>query len=144
MAIFGYILVIVALLGIYLGSGSLPVYVVGVLIGLFIFGHAFGPGAQGMTMATLSFPARIRGSGAGWGQTMVRVGSICGFYFFPLLMAALGFRLMMLVLILVPLTGLIAALTIRWRPAGVEDDAAELSLQEPADFKNNILQGSEP
>lgn len=142
MAIFGYILVIVALLGIYLGSGSLPVYVIGVLIGLFIFGHSFGPGAQGMTMATLSFPARIRGSGAGWGQTMVRVGSICGFYFFPLLMAALGFRLMMLVLILVPLTGLIAAITIRWRPAGVEDDATEISLREPANFKNNSLRGS--
>jgi MFS family permease len=135
MAIFGYSLVIIALLGIYFGGSSLPVAAVGTLIGLFIFGHAFGPGAQGMTMATLSFPARIRGSGAGWGQSMVRVGSICGFYFFPILMAALGFRLMMLVLVLVPMTGLIAALAIRWEPAGAENDVADAVPQQETGFE---------
>jgi MFS family permease len=142
MAILGYILVIAALLGIYLGGASLPVSAVGLLVGLFIFGHAFGPGAQGMTMATLSFPTRIRGIGTGWGQTMVRLGSICGFYFFPVLMAALGFRSMMLVLVLVPLTGLVAALMVHWQPAGSEADLVAPTVRP--DFKKPTLRGSKP
>lgn len=130
MAIYGYVLVITALLGLYLGGGNLPVAAQGLLVGLFIFGHAFGPGAQGMTMAALSFPTRIRGVGTGWGQTMVRLGSICGFYFFPLLMAALGFRTMMLELVLVPLIGLIAVLAVRWQPVGSDEDALQPTVRQ--------------
>jgi putative MFS transporter len=126
IAVFGYILVITALLLIYIGGPELPVTDVAFLIGLFIFGHAFGPGAQGMTMATLSFPTRIRGIGTGWGQSMVRIGSIFGFYFFPLLVAAIGFRSMMLVLVLVPLIGLVAALSIRWEAIGVDHDETDM------------------
>jgi hypothetical protein len=46
-------------------GASLPGPAIGLLASMFIFGHAFGPGAQGVTMATLPFPPRIRGIGAG-------------------------------------------------------------------------------
>ena len=117
LAIIGYTLVIVSLLAISLG-GKMPISATVILIGLFILGHSFGPGSQGMTMATLSFPTRIRGVGTGWAQAMVRVGSILGFYFFPLVVARVGLTRMLLYLALVPLTGLIAALSIRWEPVG--------------------------
>jgi len=124
LAIIGYIVVIVSLLGIYFGGVNMPVGAVALLIGLFIFGHSFGPGAEGMTMATLSFPARIRGCGTGWAQGMLRVGSILGFYFFPLVVAAAGLQRMMLFLTIVPLLGLIAAISIGWKTVDneAEDD----------------------
>lgn len=125
IAMLGYALVIAALVILYLGGPHLSLGVTALLIGMFIFGHSFGPGAQGMTMATLSYPTRIRGVGTGWGQSMVRIGSIFGFYFFPLLVAAIGFRSMMLVLVLVPLLGLLAALLVQWEPVGHDPDIAE-------------------
>ena len=129
IAIFGYAIVIASLILLYLGGPHLPIDGAAFLIGLFIFGHSFGPGAQGMTMATLSYPTSIRGVGTGWGQGMVRIGSICGFYFFPLLVAAIGFRSMMLLLAIVPLLGLLAAMLIRWEPIGHDPDITEeLSL----------------
>lgn len=125
IAIFGYVIVIIALLLLYAGGPHLSLAIAALLIGLFIFGHSFGPGAQGMTMATLSYPTRIRGVGTGWGQSMVRVGSIFGFYFFPVLVAAIGFRSMMLALVLVPLLGLLAALLVHWEPIGHDPDVTE-------------------
>lgn len=125
IAIFGYVIVIIALLLLYAGGPHLSLAIAALLIGLFIFGHSFGPGAQGMTMATLSYPTRIRGVGTGWGQSMVRVGSIFGFYFFPVLVAAIGFRSMMLALVLVPLPGLLAALLVHWEPIGHDPDVTE-------------------
>ncbi len=127
LAIGGYILVIASLIALVAFGPQLSTAAASLLLGLFIFGHSMGPGAQGMTMAALSFPTRIRGIGTGWGQAMVRVGSIGGFYFFPLLVAAVGMRGMLLLLILVPLAGLIAAVTIRWEPVG-EDIEAEGDL----------------
>lgn len=126
LAAIGYAIVIAALLAISLGGQHLPLGLVAVLIGLFIFGHSLGPGAQGMTMATLSFPTRIRGIGTGWGQAMVRVGSILGFYFFPLVVAAAGLQRMMLYLAVIPLLGLAAVLAIAWEPIGQAIDEADL------------------
>ncbi|MHB1304078.1 MAG: MFS transporter [Acidiphilium sp.] len=133
IATIGYVLVIASLLLLYAGGPHLPLSATALLIGLFIFGHAFGPGAQGMTMATLSFPTRIRGIGTGWGQGMVRVGSIVGFYFFPVLVAAIGFRSMMLALVLVPLLGLLAAILVPWEPVGHDPDATEAGLPGTGD-----------
>lgn len=128
----GYALVIISLLALWFGGESMPLVATALLLGLFVFGHSFGPGAQGMTMAALSFPTRIRGIGTGWGQGMVRVGSILGFYFFPLFVAAVGLRSMMLYLTLVPLLGLIAVLAIAWEPA-------DHDVEDPASSGNNPL-----
>lgn len=125
MAIAGYLLVLVALLALFGLHDSLSVVYRGLLVGLMILGHSFGPGAQGMTMAALSYPTRIRGVGTGWGQGMVRVGSIMGFYFFPILMASVGFYNMIGLLLLVPALGLVAALLIKWEPVDSMDGKRE-------------------
>lgn len=123
LAIIGYALVLVSLIVLWWTGDTAPVILTGLLFGLFVFGHSFGPGAQGMTMAALSYPTRIRGVGTGWGQAMVRIGSICGFYFFPLVVASLGLRGMLLALAAVPLIGLVAAMSVSWEPTtqDVED-----------------------
>jgi MFS transporter, putative metabolite transport protein len=121
-----------------LTNESIPTLLAALLIGIFIFGHSFGPGSQGMTMATLSYPTQFRGVGSGWGQTMVRVGSILGFYVFPLVLAAVGLTRTLLFLTIVPVIGLVALLLIRWEPIGQdveeipEPEAATLAAQSDA------------
>jgi predicted MFS family arabinose efflux permease len=94
------------------------------LLAGFIFGHAFGPGSQGMAMATLSYPTELRGLGTGWGQGITRVGSILGFFLFPVVLAQIGLYTTLLFLAIVPILGLVATLIIKWDPAGkdVEHD----------------------
>jgi len=122
LAITGYIIAFVCLLTIGLFKSQLSIYMQALLIGMFIFGHSFGPAAQGMSMATLSYPSSIRGLGSGWGQTMVRAGSIMGFYFFPIVLAAVGLQYTLLALSAVPAIGLITALLIKWEPIGKDVD----------------------
>ena len=130
LAFIGYCIAAASLLVVGLTSESIPTYFAALLIGTFIFGHSFGPGSQGMTMATLSYPTQFRGVGSGWGQTMVRVGSILGFYVFPLVLAAVGLANTLLFLTIVPVIGLIALLLIRWEPIG--KDIEELPESEAA------------
>jgi predicted MFS family arabinose efflux permease len=94
-------------------------------IALFIFGQSFGPGAQGMTMATLSYPTELRGLGSGWGQGTTRIGSILGFYLFPVVLSIGGIYTTFLVLTIVPVIGLIATLLIKWEPIGTDVEKEE-------------------
>jgi putative MFS transporter len=128
LAFIGYCIAAASLLVVGLTNESIPTYLAALLIGTFIFGHSFGPGSQGMTMATLSYPTQFRGVGSGWGQTMVRVGSILGFYAFPLVLAAVGLAKTLLFLTIVPVIGLIALLLIRWEPIG--QDVEEMPESE--------------
>ena len=84
-----------------------------------------------MTMATLSYPTSIRGSGTGWAQGILRVGSLLGFYFFPLVLAAVGLGKTLLILSIVPLIMLVSVLIIEWDPVGKDIDAEDFSPPNP-------------
>ena len=60
--------VLLVLIGVISGDdvSNFTALVGGLLVGLFIFCHAGGPGSQGMTLATLSYPTSLRG--VGWGS----------------------------------------------------------------------------
>jgi MFS family permease len=120
LASVGYSLIIVCTVSLAFGGESIGVWISTALVALFVFGQSFGPGAQGKTMAALSYPTRLRGTGTGWAESMSRVGSILGFYIFPLLIASLGLAGTMGWLTLIPAVGLIAVLLIRWNPLGAE------------------------
>lgn len=127
-----------AIIGCCVAAGSLillglirdhvSVYLGAALVGVFILGHSFGPGSQGKTMAALSYPTEFRGVGTGMAEASSRVGTIFGFYVFPLVLAAVGLSHTLLILAVVPLVGLIALLSIKWEPVGqdVEDVAPYL------------------
>ncbi|MFC5447552.1 MFS transporter [Paenibacillus aestuarii] len=125
LSIIGYV---VATLGlICMGTvGNSYIGISAVLLAAFIFGHAFGPGSQGMTMATLSYPTELRGLGTGFGQGITRVGSVLGFFLFPVVLAAVGLYNTLLLLAIVPFLGLVATLLIKWEPVGqdVENEEA--------------------
>lgn len=121
----GYAGVAVALLILGFGAKYLPLAAIVLLICLFQFGHGFGPGTLGMTMAGMSYPTAIRGAGVGVSQAMLRVGSIAGFYLFPLLLETTGLGATLLVLLSAPAIGLLATLFIKWEPVGRDVDAEE-------------------
>ena len=70
---------------------------------------------------------------------MSRVGSISGFYFFPLMLAALGLNATMLVLIAAPLTGLLACLIVRWEPIGQNLDAREAGRRRAGERSGGLI-----
>ena len=133
LLILGYCGVISSLLIVGAGYGRLPLAIVVPVLGVFVFFHAFGPGGQGMTMATLSFPTSIRGAGTGWAQTMTRVGSTIGFYFFPVVREYVGLGTTLLLLSIVPVLGLLTTLLVRWEPVGVDVDVEDfLAKDDPS------------
>ncbi len=113
------------------GTDGAAAYVGGLLIGLFIFFHAAGPGAQGMTLATLSYPTSLRGAGAGFAQAVLRVGSTMGLVFFPIMTDALGLTALA-VLAVAPAIGLLATVLIRWEPIGADVDAEDFEDADSA------------
>lgn len=128
MCFIGYSGVIAALavIGVF-GHGAPAIFMAVALI-VFIGFHSYGQGAAGMSMGALSYPTAIRGIGAGFTQSVIRVGSICGFYFFPLVVAAYGLYHTTLLLMLVPIAGLIVTIIIKWEPVGknVEEEESEV------------------
>lgn len=125
LAITGYTIVLGCLLLLGLVGEVAPGLVAALLVGILIFGHSFGPGAQGKTMAALSYPTEMRGIGMGFAEGMSRVGTILGFYVFPLILAVAGLSKTMLVLMVIPLTGLLALALIRWEPVGQDVETSE-------------------
>lgn len=133
LAFAGYVIVAASMLALAAVDGSGLQVLPALLIGVLIFGHSFGPGAQGKTMASLSYPTEFRGLGTGWSEAMSRVGTIAGFYLFPLVLAAVGLGQTMLYLTLVPLIGLAALLLIRWEPVGKDVETREQPRRAPGE-----------
>jgi hypothetical protein len=106
LVIVGFAGDIAALLIFGLGFGHLPVAVIFLALGAFLFFNLIGPGSQGMTMATLSYPTSIRGAGTGWAQAMNRVGTTIGFFFLALVREQVGLDTTLLLLTIVPVIGL--------------------------------------
>ncbi len=116
-------LLLLGLIGAPSGAGE--GFIVGALLGIFVFFHSYGPGAQGMTMATLSYPTHLRGTGAGFGQAVLRIGSTISLLLFPILAAALGTGVFYVVAI-APLVGLITLVLIKWEPVGYDVDVLDV------------------
>ncbi|MCL6593721.1 MAG: MFS transporter, partial [Alicyclobacillus sp.] len=132
LAIYGYLLVIASLLFAGLSNGLVPALAGAIPIAAFILGHSMGPGSQGKTMAALSYPTVLRALGTSGAEAASRVGSIMGFFFFPILMAQAGLSATLLILILCPLIGLFGALVIRWEPSGVDVEQEQIQWMSEA------------
>ncbi|MCA6106734.1 MFS transporter [Bradyrhizobium cenepequi] len=137
LIITGYCIVTVSLLLFWWTADRVSPYFSIVLIYGFILGQTLGPGSVSASLATLSYPTLLRGTGAGWAQGMVRIGTIIGLFFFPLLLAKIGLSNLMLALALVPVAGLLSLWMVKWEPvrSRSEDDVIEghmISPNEPA------------
>jgi MFS family permease len=63
---------------------NLPTWLFVVFVCTFIFGHVIGPVAQGMTSINAFFGPNERGTAAGWGYAMDKVGATIGALIGPL------------------------------------------------------------
>ena len=123
MVMLGFCIVAVSLVTFGLTYENSTPALKAVLLASVLFGHSLEPG-QDMTLATLSYPTEVRGLGSGWGQGMIRVGSIFGFFLFPLIVATAGMGMTLLYVAFVPILGLAFCLAIKWNPRD------EISVQE--------------
>lgn len=101
---------------------DLPVWMSVSVLALYLIFHGFGPAIQGMGMASISYPTEVRGVGTGWVQSMVRVGSITGFYLFPLLTTTIGLSKTFLVVAIAPLLTLVVLFLVDWDPGKYQAD----------------------
>ncbi|MBG0739142.1 MFS transporter [Paeniglutamicibacter antarcticus] len=114
-------LLILALLGI--PTGALIILAV-LMLAMFIFFQAFGPGAQLMAYATLSYPTSLRGVGVGFNQAVLRAFSIVSLIAFPVLAASIGTNVFWIIA-LAPLLGALSVAVVKWDPTGKDVDAEE-------------------
>ena len=119
------VIALLVILGLF--TQSMPTFVAAGLLGLFIASYQGGVGQGGMTMATLSYPTSIRGAGTGWGQGILRCGSLLGAYLFPPMLAAFGLGNTLLLFAIVPLIMLVSLLVIDWDPVGKDVDAEDFT-----------------
>ncbi|WAH35185.1 MFS transporter [Alicyclobacillus dauci] len=138
LAIWGFLIVIASLLFAGLTNGYVPLLLGALPIATFIFGHSMGPGAQGKTMAALSYPTTLRALGTGGSEAASRVGSIIGFFFFPVLLASLGLSYTLIILIVCPLLGLIAAAIIKWDPNGKDVENEFVEVVDSGEFVTGV------
>ncbi|MBA0052385.1 MFS transporter [Streptomyces sp. AJS327] len=111
---FGGVFVALVLMGLTFGSA--PIVIAFCLPVLFILCHSAGPGANGKSIAALSYSSDIRALGTGVTGMVGSFGSVVGLYVFPQIKDALGLGNTFLVLSVVPLLGLITCLVISWEP----------------------------
>lgn len=128
----GYVMVIVAIAALgMLGINSdadaslAPIF----LVALMMFGHHFGPGPMSKTLAAISYPTELRGVGTGWSETMVRCGSVCGLFLFPIMLSSLGVSTTMFIIVAFPVIAFVALCTTSWDP-GVNDETTRLVTLE--------------
>lgn len=116
LGLIGYSLVLVCMVWMGLvGVGGhdpsmLPIFLVVFLLA----GTSFGPGPLSKTLAAVVYPTEIRGAGTGWSETMGRLGSAIGLFFFPVVLAAVGIKATMLILAICPVIAIAALLTTHW------------------------------
>lgn len=128
---FGAECIVLLVLGLW--SAHMAVLAAASLVAIFMLAHTFGPGQNGMALAALSYPTEIRGLGTAFGQTMNRIGSIGGLFFFPVVLGALGLAHTLLVIAIAPAAAVIALTFLRWDPIGHEADVVVGTMtSEPA------------
>lgn len=119
--------VIITLAGIGFWRHVMPLWLSVSVLAIYLIFHGFGPAIQGMGMASVSYPTEFRGVGTGWVQSMVRVGSITGFYLFPILTTVVGLSRTFLIVAIAPLVALGVLFLVDWDPSHYQADRANAS-----------------
>nr|BFD86620.1 MFS transporter [Streptomyces sp. Xyl84] len=112
----GFAGVFVALVLMGVTFNKVPTAVAFLLPVIFILCHSAGPGANGKSIAALSYSSDVRALGTGVTGMVGSFGSVVGLYVFPQIKDSLGLGHTFLVLSVVPLLGLITCLMIKWDP----------------------------
>jgi putative MFS transporter len=102
------------------GSAKVAVIFAGFM--LFNFMTNLGPNAQTYLLAGEVFPTAIRGQGAGFAAAFAKIGAVATAFLFPVLLVAIGTRLLLYVLIVTSILGAVVTWLSRIETAGVNLD----------------------
>ena len=114
-------------------AGSLKIALIFIGFMLFDFMTNLGPNAQTYLLAGEVFPTAIRGAGAGFAAGFAKIGAVATAFLFPILLGAIGTRLLLYGLIVAFLLGALVTWLFRIETAGVNlDQIAEMAASKPA------------
>lgn len=109
-------LVIAALSTYYEGTASIALVFTGFMV--FNFMTNLGPNAQTYLIAGEVFPTHIRGMGAGFAAAFAKIGAVTTAFLFPILLADLGTRTLLLLLVIASLAGAVVTYLFRVETKG--------------------------
>jgi MFS transporter, putative metabolite transport protein len=109
-------------------TGSLKIMFIFIGFMLFDFMTNLGPNAQTYLLAGEVFPTAIRGAGAGFAAAFAKIGAVATAFLFPILLDAIGTRLLLYGLISSSVLGAVVTWFFRIETAGVNLD----QIGEPA------------
>jgi MFS transporter, putative metabolite transport protein len=101
---------------------------------LFNFMTNLGPNAQTYLLAGEVFPTQVRGTGAGFAAAFAKIGAVTTAFLFPVLMADIGTRALLFILIGTSLVGALVTFAFRIETTGVnlEHIGADTKPAQPA------------
>ncbi len=100
-------------------SGSSQIGLIFAGFMLFSFMTNIGPNAQTYLLAGEVFPTEVRGMGAGFAAAFAKIGAVMTAFLFPILLAAIGTRLLLYGLIITSLLGAVVTWLYRIETTGV-------------------------
>jgi MFS transporter, putative metabolite transport protein len=106
-------------------SGSVQITLIFIGFMLFDFMTNLGPNAQTYLLAGEVFPTKIRGAGAGFAAAFAKIGAVATAFLFPILLDAIGTRLLLYGLIVSSLLGAVVTWLFRIETAGLNLDQIE-------------------
>jgi MFS transporter, putative metabolite transport protein len=117
-------------------TGSVQITLIFVGFMLFDFMTNLGPNAQTYLLAGEVFPTAIRGAGAGFAAAFAKIGAVATAFLFPILLDAIGTRLLLYGLIISSLLGAVVTWLFRIETAGVNlDQIGEIAAGKPEESK---------
>jgi MFS transporter, putative metabolite transport protein len=98
---------------------------------LFNFMTNLGPNAQTYLLAGEVFPTAVRGKGAGFAAAFAKIGAVATAFLFPILLVAIGTRMLLYSLIVASLLGAVVTWMYRIETTGVNLDRIGEAASEP-------------
>ena len=92
---------------------------------IFNFMTNLGPNAQTYLLAGEVFPTHVRGMGAGFAAAFAKIGAVSTAFLFPILLADIGTRTLLLILVGTSLLGAIITWRFRIDTTGVSLETIE-------------------
>ena len=103
-------------------AGSMKIETIFVGFMLFSFMTNLGPNAQTYLLAGEVFPTAVRGMGAGFAAAFAKIGAVATAFLFPILLAAIGTRLLLYGLVVTSILGAIVTWQYRIETTGINLD----------------------
>lgn len=135
----GFILQFVALIALgAIGepSNGFLLYFAILMLGIWLFGEGFGPGAQMMVYPTMAYPAYIRGVGVGMNRAVSGVAQAIALFVLPIWMANFSTDVFLIISLFAIVPVIVIGFIIKFEPTradidGVQaDEHAELQVRD--------------